>query len=58
MTNDSMSLKSKDRTCGECKYREYGSDTHYVCHFYPKKYRVNRDRKSCMAFSLNRRIKV
>jgi len=23
---------NKLRTCGNCKFRDYGTDTHYVCH--------------------------
>jgi hypothetical protein len=49
--------KRSDHTCGECSYRDLGTDTHYVCHNNLIKklagrnvVRVNKNRNHCVAF--------
>ena len=45
-------MKKKKRTCGECYFRDYGTDTHYVCQEGGEDnwFRVRRDSPACDHF--------
>ena len=41
--------KHRPSTCETCKWRDYGTDSHYVC-YKRNRLRVNRKRPSCVIY--------
>ena len=55
MLNKKQTIKEKQFTCGTCLFRDYGTDSHYVCKVGDCWFRVNQNYSACCHYMKKRK---